>query len=39
MPVAAHDLATIEDGLSGHRFIDAVLASNRQNGGWVSIEA
>lgn len=31
------DLPTVEDGLAGHRFIDAALASHRQNGRWVEI--
>ncbi|WP_370681725.1 Gfo/Idh/MocA family protein [Comamonas sp. GB3 AK4-5] len=34
---ASQDMPTIEDGLAGHRFIDAVLASHRQNGQWVGI--
>jgi predicted dehydrogenase len=36
--VESLDLPTIEDGLAGHRFIDAVLASHRQNSRWVEIE-
>jgi predicted dehydrogenase len=35
---ATADLATIEDGLSGHRFIDAVLASHALDGRWVGIQ-
>ncbi|WP_034386849.1 Gfo/Idh/MocA family protein [Comamonas composti] len=33
------DLPTIEDGLAGHRFIDAALASHRKNGLWMDIQA
>lgn len=36
---ASLDLTTIEDGLAGHRFIDAVLESSRLDGRWVGIAA
>jgi len=37
-PLAASlDLSTADDGLAGHRFIDAVLASHRQDAHWVAI--
>jgi predicted dehydrogenase len=35
--IAALDLPTIEDGLAGHRFIDAVLASHGRDGAWVAL--
>jgi predicted dehydrogenase len=35
----ALDLTTVEDGLAGHRFIDAVISSHRQDGAWVALAA
>jgi predicted dehydrogenase len=35
---ASLDLTTVEDGLAGHRFIDAVLASHRHDGRWTAID-
>lgn len=34
---ASLEMPTIEDGLAVHRFIDAALASHRQNGAWTEI--
>jgi predicted dehydrogenase len=33
----ALDVATVEDGVAGHRFIDAVLRSHGQDGRWVAL--
>jgi predicted dehydrogenase len=35
----ALDLTTVEDGVAGHRFIDAVISSHRQDGAWVALAA
>ncbi|MED5617992.1 Gfo/Idh/MocA family protein [Ideonella sp. BN130291] len=35
----AMDLTTVEDGVAGHRFIDAVLESHRRDGSWVALAA
>ncbi len=37
-PLAA-DVATVDDGVAGHRFIEAVLASHQRNAAWVSLSA
>ncbi|GAB3258492.1 Gfo/Idh/MocA family protein [Chitinimonas naiadis] len=37
LPPASLSLTTVEDGLAGHRFIDAVLASHGQGGTWVRL--
>ena len=34
----ALDVATVEEGVAGHRFIDAVLQSHARNGAWVAVE-
>lgn len=37
-PVAGADFLTgVDDGVSGHRFIDTVLKSHRSNGAWVRL--
>lgn len=33
----ALDVATVEEGVAGHRFIEAVLQSNRLDGRWVGL--
>lgn len=33
----ALDVATVEDGVAGHRFIDAVLQSHARNSAWVAL--
>ena len=34
---AALEVTTVQDGVAGHRFIDAVLASHRLDGRWVPL--
>jgi len=34
---ASLDLTTVDDGVAGHAFIDAVLASHAQDGRWTAI--
>jgi predicted dehydrogenase len=36
---AALDVATAQDGVAGHRFIDAVLQSHAHNGSWIAVAA
>ncbi|WP_432722146.1 Gfo/Idh/MocA family oxidoreductase [Jeongeupia wiesaeckerbachi] len=37
IPAVASWLTTVDDGLAGHRFIDAVLQSHAQGGRWTTI--
>ncbi|WP_118183208.1 Gfo/Idh/MocA family protein [Paraburkholderia phosphatilytica] len=37
LPPASRLLTTVDDGVAGHRFIEAVLASSAANGKWTAV--